>query len=158
MTNTRRTLCTASAAVASVLGLAGVAVSQEPAGEVAAIAVEKDAPFGEYLVDRQGRALYLFTPDRQAAGSTCYGACAEAWPPLTTEAAPRVLGAALKAEALGTITRRDGTKQVTYAGWPLYYYVRDDGPGEATGQDVHSFGGEWYLVSPAGQAIQKTRR
>ena len=58
-----------------------------------------------------------------------------------------------KASDLGTITRSDGTKQVTYDGHPLYYFVGDSGPGTATGQGSDGFGAKWWLVSPTGSDI-----
>ena len=58
-----------------------------------------------------------------------------------------------KASDLGTITRSDGTKQVTYDGHPLYYFVGDSGPGTAAGQGSDNFGAKWWLVSPAGSDV-----
>ena len=57
---------------------------------------------------------------------------------------------------LGTITRSDGTKQVTYKGHPLYYYAADTSPGQVTGQGSNSFGAKWWLVAPSGAAITKS--
>ena len=101
-----------------------------------------------FLTDRSGRAVYRWVKDTGDA-STCSGACAGAWPPVTTAGAPTASGSA-KASDLGTITRSDGTKQVTYDGHPLYYFVGDSGPGMAKGQNSNSFGAKWWLVSPAG--------
>ena len=127
--------------------------------EAAKVTVEESEQYGPYLADADGRALYLFTADQQgssdtAAQSNCYDACAEAWPPLLTEGEPQA-GEQVDASMLGTIERRGGAMQVTYNGWPLYYYVQDQGPGEATGQDVHGFGGEWYLVTPSGEKVDE---
>ena len=55
---------------------------------------------------------------------------------------------------LGTVERRDGSLQVTYNGWPLYYFVKDGKPGDTIGQDMEGFGGEWYLVSPDGDHVE----
>ena len=109
-------------------------------------------PYGSALVDRRGFALYRFTHDRSAS-STCYGACAVAWPPYVV--AKRSLGAGSGAHTglLGTVRRGDGRLQVTYAGRPLYYYVGDRRPGEVLCQGVTEFGGTWYVVAPDGQAI-----
>jgi len=60
---------------------------------------------------------------------------------------------AVRAQLLGTVQRRDGAMQVTYNGWPLYYYARDQNPGDTNGQDVEGFGGEWYLVTPEGHPV-----
>lgn len=105
---------------------------------------------GSILVDGQGRSLYLFTNDTQNSGaSSCTGDCLTNWPPLLSTEAPTA-GAGLDAAKLGTITRDDGTIQVTYNGWPLYLYSSDTAPGDVTGQGV---GGVWFLVSPDGNAI-----
>ena len=95
--------------------------------------------------------LYLFTKDTPNT-SVCYDKCATAWPPLLTTGAPAV-GDGVDASKLGTTTRKDGTVQVTYNGWPLYYYAGDLGAAETQGQDIESFGGEWYLLSPRGMVI-----
>jgi hypothetical protein len=58
-----------------------------------------------------------------------------------------------KASDLGTITRSDGTKQVTYDGHPLYYFEGDSGPGTASGQGSDGFGAKWWLVSPSGSDV-----
>lgn len=125
---------------------AGVPVTGE-----ANIMVSEVGTFGQALVDAQGRTLYLFTNDTQNSGtSACSGDCLAAWPPVTSQGAP-VAGTGLDATLLGTITRDDGTVQVTYNGWPLYYYAQDAAPGDAMGQGMN---GVWFLVSPTGTAIQ----
>jgi predicted lipoprotein with Yx(FWY)xxD motif len=104
---------------------------------------------GTFLTSGSGRAIYLWAKD-SGGMSACTGACASAWPPVTGTAT--VAGSA-KASDLGTITRSDGTKQVTYDGHPLYYFVGDSGPGTASGQGSDNFGAKWWLVSPAGSDI-----
>jgi hypothetical protein len=84
--------------------------------------------------------------------SNCNGACAGAWPPVTTTGAATATGGA-KASDIGTITRSDGTKQVTYDGHPLYYFSGDSGPGMASGQGSDAFGAKWWLVTPAGSDV-----
>jgi predicted lipoprotein with Yx(FWY)xxD motif len=106
---------------------------------------------GTYLVGPSGRALYLWVADSKNK-SVCSGACAKIWPPLTTTGSPGASGGAMSAD-LGTITRSDGTKQVTYKGHPLYYYAADTGPGTTTGEGSNSYGAKWWLVSPAGAAL-----
>jgi len=106
---------------------------------------------GTYLTDSSGRALYLWVADHNDA-STCKGACAQAWPPLTTKGAPAASGTVVAGD-LGTITRSGGGTQVTYKGHPLYYYAGDGGPGQTAGQGSDGFGAKWWLVSPAGAAI-----
>ena len=104
-----------------------------------------------FLTDSAGRALYLWTPDTKTK-SMCSGACASAWPPLTVKGAPTA-GTGATANDLGTINRSDGTKQVTYAGHPLYYFAGDKAAGQTNGEGSNGFGAPWYLVAPAGQQI-----
>lgn len=101
--------------------------------------------------DAKSVSLYLFEADTKAT-STCYDACAQAWPPLLTEGTP-VAGDQLDAGMLSTAQRKDGSTQVTYNGWPLYYFAKDQAPGDTQGQDVEGFGAEWYLISPQGQKV-----
>jgi predicted lipoprotein with Yx(FWY)xxD motif len=108
---------------------------------------------GKILVNAQGRTLYLFAPDKHGK-STCYGSCATYWPPLLVTGKP-VAGTGVKASLLGTTTRKDGKHQVTYNGHPLYTYVADSAAGKTSGQGLNLSGGLWWVVSPAGNAVQK---
>ncbi|MDO8185373.1 hypothetical protein Q5424_06820 [Conexibacter sp. JD483] len=111
-------------------------------------------PLGTILVDGQGRSLYLWEAD-SGSSSTCNGACAQEWPPLTTSGAAQASGGA-KAGMLGTTRRSDGTTQVTYAGHPLYSFAGDTAAGQTNGQDSDGFGAEWYVLTPTGAADKKT--
>ena len=104
---------------------------------------------GTFLTNGSGRAVYLWAKD---TGDMSNCACAGAWPPVTTTAAATATGSA-KASDIGTITRSDGTKQVTYDGHPLYYFSGDSGAGTATGQGSDGFGAKWWLVAPAGTDV-----
>jgi len=104
---------------------------------------------GTFLVDGDGRTLYLFTVDDPGV-SNCAEACLEAWPPLLADGDPTAAGAA-DAALVGTLTRDDGTLQVTYAGWPLYLFAADTAPGDINGQGVNDV---WFVVSPAGERIE----
>jgi predicted lipoprotein with Yx(FWY)xxD motif len=106
---------------------------------------------GNVLTNGSGRAVYLWVKDTGDM-SNCNGACAGAWPPVTTTGAATASGAA-KASDLGTITRSDGSKQVTYDGHPLYYFSGDSGPGTDTGQGSDGFGAKWWLVAPTGSDV-----
>jgi len=108
----------------------------------------KNDKLGSFLVDDKGMTLYLFTKDMPNT-TTCYDKCATAWPPLLTTGSP-VAGEGVDASKFGTTNRTDGTVQVTYNGWPLYYYAKDKAPGDVVGQDV---GGVWYVVSAAGDKV-----
>ncbi len=106
--------------------------------------------FGKVVVDGAGRTLYVYDVDTaNPSKSNCNGACATAWPPLLAgTGTPQVSG--VSASLVGTVTRSDGTKQITLAGWPLYYYANDAKAGDATGQAV---GGTWWVVGADGQKI-----
>ena len=106
---------------------------------------------GKFLADGQGRALYLFEADKGST-STCAGACAAAWPPVTASAMP-MAGGGVSQSLLGTTKRADGTEQLTYNGHPLYYFSADTGSGMAKGQGVKAFGADWYVVNAKGSKI-----
>jgi predicted lipoprotein with Yx(FWY)xxD motif len=107
-----------------------------------------NSSLGSILVDSSGRTLYLFKAD-SATKSACAGACASAWPPLLATGKPTA-GGGLTASKLGTITRSDGTQQVTYNGHPLYRYIGDTKPGDVTGQGLTAFGAAWFALTPSG--------
>ena len=111
----------------------------------------KTSSGGSFLTNSAGRAVYLFMAD-STGKSACSGACAAAWPPVIAASQPTAAGGA-QASDLGTITRSDGTKQVTYDGHPLYYFEGDTGPGTDKGQGLNGFGALWYLVAPSGSSI-----
>lgn len=101
----------------------------------------RQSPYGNYLTDGQGRSLYIYTKDTPDT-SVCYGQCQSLWPPLTGS----ILG-----NGIGSTTRSDGTQQVTFNKWPLYYYAGDNGQSMSLkGQTVDAM---WYLISPSGQPI-----
>ena len=112
----------------------------------------KTSSLGTFLVDANGRALYLWDADH-GSKSTCSGACAQAWPPVTTTGTPKASGA-VKASLLGTTKRADGSSEVTYAGHPLYTFAGDTQAGQTNGQGSNGFGAPWWVVSPAGKALQ----
>lgn len=118
-------------------------------GGAAIVSLGNVQELGMVLVDSEGMTLYDFHKDKGTT-SSCYGACAEGWPPLLSEGAPQV-GNGADDSKLGTTERKDGTTQVTYAGHPLYTYVVDQKPGEATGNDISAFGGEWYALQGNGE-------
>ncbi|ARS35006.1 hypothetical protein CA264_05875 [Pontibacter actiniarum] len=121
------------------------------AEEGAKLETRSTEELGAYLTDASGRSLYMFEAD-SSAQSNCYDACAEAWPPYTTEGTAEA-GVGVDAALVGAIQRTDGRMQVTYNGMPLYYYVKDSGAGQTTGQDIEDYGAEWYLVTPSGEKV-----
>lgn len=140
----------------SLLGLPATAAAQsDTAG--ARLEVEEQAPYGRYITDRAGHSLYMFGNDTRGGASTCTDACANAWPPYATDGETDA-GQGIDEDRLGTIEREDGTTQVTYAGWPLYYFNGDKQPGDALGQGIEHLGAPWHLVSPDGTAIRQGDR
>jgi len=103
---------------------------------------------GTVLVGTDGRTLYLFEKDKTPT-SMCSGACAAAWPPLTTSGNPKA-GSGTTSAKLTTNKRSDGKVQVVYAGHPLYYYAGDTKAGQTKGQGLDQFGAEWYTLAPSG--------
>ena len=97
------------------------------------------------LTNAKGFTLYSFAPDTPAT-SKCYGSCAAYWPPVTgtPPTSPGVPG------RVGTITRTDGTEQLTYNGHPLYTYIGDTAPGQARGNNLNLNGGLWHEVTVTG--------
>jgi predicted lipoprotein with Yx(FWY)xxD motif len=108
----------------------------------------RDSQFGPVLFSGSDRALYLFTRDARRK-SRCYGECAVAWPPFYAKARPRA-GKGVDASLLGTTKRRDGRRQVTYRGQPLYFYEHDP-KGQVLCNDVVEFGGTWFALDAAGK-------
>jgi len=128
---------------------AAAAGSGSPASST--VITTKTSSGGSFLTNGAGRAIYLFMAD-STGKSTCDGACASAWPPVIATGQPTATGGA-QASDLSTITRSDGTKQVTYDGHPLYYFTGDTGPGTDKGQGLDGFGAKWWLVAPTGSSI-----
>jgi predicted lipoprotein with Yx(FWY)xxD motif len=125
---------------------------EQPGAESKAAAALTVKVANGMLADAAGRTLYLWEAD-QGDQSACDGACAQAWPPLTTDGKPAA-GEGAKADLLGTSKRADGTLGVTYAGHPLYYFTGEQAPGDANGKGSDGFGAKWWPVSPAGAAIE----
>jgi predicted lipoprotein with Yx(FWY)xxD motif len=138
----------AAAAPASSAPAAGSPASASATGTV--ITTEAGSA-GAFLTSGSGRTVYLWAKDGTNM-SACSGACAAAWPPVTATGKLTATGGA-KASDLGTITRSDGTKQVTYDGHPLYYFVGDSSPDQTAGQGSDAFGAKWWLVAPSGAQI-----
>jgi predicted lipoprotein with Yx(FWY)xxD motif len=141
----------AAAALSLTFGLSVASAASSSGGAGTKVAVHS-SKLGRILVDRRGRTLYLFEKDKKGK-SACYGACASYWPPLLTRAKP-VAGARVKAKLLGVTRRKNGTRQVTYAGHPLYRYVADSKAGQTTGEGSTLFGAGWDVVAPSGKKIE----
>jgi predicted lipoprotein with Yx(FWY)xxD motif len=102
---------------------------------------------GEVVENENGFVLYRFDGDsNNPAKSNCNGDCAKVWEPaLTNDGKPTLKGVA--ANVVGTVTRADGTKQLTIKGWPVYHYIGDKTPGTWKGQNVS---GKWFVIKPDG--------
>jgi predicted lipoprotein with Yx(FWY)xxD motif len=135
---------TASAVAALSPGLAS-------AGSRGITIAARGSAYGTVLFDGRGRALYAFTKDSRNR-SRCAGACAAAWPVAYTSGRPRA-GGGVRSRLLGSIARRGGGRQVTYAGRPLYYYV-GDGVGQIRCQNVFEYGGTWLVVRGSGALVR----
>jgi predicted lipoprotein with Yx(FWY)xxD motif len=107
---------------------------------------------GNVLVNSAGHTLYLFEKD-QNGRSACEGTCAGYWPPLISKGQPMALRG-LNQALVGTTARADGTKQVTYAGHPVYMFVQDAKAGQTNGEGLTDFGGAWDALSPSGASIE----
>jgi predicted lipoprotein with Yx(FWY)xxD motif len=163
MSRTRLTILLAGSAVLPILtlpvagaapatGAPPVASPQSATVSAAKKTVEvRTTRLGKILVDSQGRTLYLFKKDTRGR-SACSGECAKFWPPLRVAGKPTV-GSGVSASKLGTISRSDGKRQVTYNGHPLYTFLQDSRPGQTNGQGVTAFGAAWFALSPAGSQI-----
>jgi predicted lipoprotein with Yx(FWY)xxD motif len=138
-----------SASGESSAGSENKSASSESSGGSAAVMSLGHTNDGMVLVDSNGMTVYDFHKDKGTT-SSCYGACEQAWPPVTTEGEPTA-GNGASASKLGTTERKDGTMQVTYAGHPLYTFVEDKKPGEANGNDTSAFGAQWYALKGNGE-------
>ncbi|WP_081661365.1 plastocyanin/azurin family copper-binding protein [Halopiger djelfimassiliensis] len=136
------------AAVADELG---VVFDHDDTDETTPTVQARDHPeYGTVLVGPDGMTVYAFDNDVQGAGeSACTGECADAWPPLTVEGEP-VAGDDVAA-SLETFDRETGETQVMAAGRPLYYFARDEEPGDAEGQGVNDV---WWVLDPSGAPIR----
>ncbi len=126
-------------------GSNGAALTGTPVGT-------SSGSLGVFLVDGQGRTLYMFDGDPEGT-SGCYDACATAWPPLATTGDPTATGDVDQKE-LSTSTRTDGITQVLYSGHPLYTYAQDATPGQTTGQGLTQQGGMWWVVGADGTPVK----
>ena len=120
-----------------------------PASSATSLMLAKNPTLGSFLADDQGRTLYLFTKDTKGT-SNCYDKCAQAWPPLVSSAQLTAQDG-VSTGLISTTVRTDGSMQVTYNGWPLYYFAADKTAGDVNGQAV---GKVWWVVSGEGNPIK----
>jgi predicted lipoprotein with Yx(FWY)xxD motif len=152
--STPQSAATSAAATNPASSSAAAAPASSSSSSTAATVIKTGtSSLGTILTDSAGRSLYLFESD-SSTKSTCSGACAQAWPPLTTTSTP-IAAHGVTADLLGTIKRDDGTLQVTYAGHPLYYFAGDTQAGDINGEGSQAFGAAWDLLDPSGKKIVK---
>jgi predicted lipoprotein with Yx(FWY)xxD motif len=132
---------------AAVSGVAHASADAQPSLTV------RSSSYGAILFDGRGRALYVFTRDRRGGASRCYGACARAWP-VYFASSRLIAGKGVKRSLIGTVRRRDGRRQITYNGRPLYYYVGDKSAGQVSCQNVAEYGGTWLVMRPNGALVR----
>ena len=147
-----RSLVLAILVVVTASFAAGSGIARASADAQATLTV-RSSSFGSILFDGRGRALYAFTRDRRGGASRCYGACAQKWP-VYFAGGRLVAGKGVKRSLVGTTRRRDGRRQITYNGRPLYYYVGDKSAGQVSCQNVAEFGGTWLVVRPSGALVR----
>ncbi len=141
------------AAVSAVGSVSGPANAQSATTTVAAKPIKlgiRTSALGPIMVDGSGMSLYMFAPDRYNV-SVCEGQCLTAWPPVMLQPGQSLssieLSGGLRYSKLGYALRENGSRQVTYNGWPLYYWFRDAKPGDTLGQWV---GNVWWVLSDEG--------
>ena len=133
-----------SASSTSAVGQGNLGAQSASAGK---LQVSANPELGDVLTDATGLTLYRFDEDTaEPPKSNCNGDCATAWPPVPADDASA--GAGIDKALLGEVTRADGSKQLTIAGWPAYRYAKDTKAGDLTGQGV---GGKWYALAPTGK-------
>jgi predicted lipoprotein with Yx(FWY)xxD motif len=116
------------------------------------VATKNNDSLGTILsAGKKNTTVYLFEADKNGK-SACDADCQAVWPPVTGKAS---VGPDAKSSELGTIKLSGGKEQVTYAGHPLYWYVKDTDSEDAYGQGIDSFGAEWYVLNAAGAKVEK---
>ena len=139
-------------AAASTSQAASAATTPASAATGSAVTIQTTTgALGTFLTDGTGRTLYMWVADSPNT-STCSGQCATYWPPVTTTGKP-VAGSGVTADKLGVFARSDGSQQVSYNGWPLYYFAPDKQPGDTKGQGNNGFGALWWVLDASGTPI-----
>lgn len=143
-----------AAIVAVIASSSGAKKTTQPPVAAGSALSLRQTSVGKTLTDANGRTLYLFAADKPNL-STLSAAGRAVWPPFTSAVVPKATGGA-QASRIGATTTAGGVTQVTYNGHPLYYFVRDQKPGQLLGQGLNEFGARWYVLSGAGAAITAT--
>jgi predicted lipoprotein with Yx(FWY)xxD motif len=145
-------LLAAAALLSSASATGAPARRDSVAAEPKLVLKLRSTRYGRILFDGRDRVLYGFTRDKRGGKSSCYGACARAWPVYFSRGRVSALSG-VRQSLIGRVRRRDGRYQVTYNGWPLYFYAHE-GPREVRCQNVDEFGGLWLVVRPNGRLVR----
>jgi predicted lipoprotein with Yx(FWY)xxD motif len=148
---TRIAIAAVAAVALAAAGVAAAAAVTHQSSRKGTVTLHK-TKLGKVLATKSGMTLYLFVADRHGR-SVCYGACAANWPPLLVKGKPSA-GTGVKAKLLGVTKRKDGKRQVTYKGRPLYRFALDKKAGQTAGEGQNFFGGLWWGVSATGKAVK----
>jgi predicted lipoprotein with Yx(FWY)xxD motif len=155
----RRFVATAAALAAvaalAVIGLGSASAGVASAHKAVTVSTRSVHGLGTILVDSRGRTLYMFVPDKRKKVTCTSVSCVAAWPPLKLTGAKAVAAGKAKQSLISSDPNPKGGKVVTYAHWPLYTYIGDTKPGQASGQALNLNGGLWYVLSPTGAVIKK---
>jgi predicted lipoprotein with Yx(FWY)xxD motif len=135
------------------IGVAAVAADARAHTAAAPTVSQRSTKLGTILINSKGLTLYLWAKDKNGK-SVCSGACASVWPLLLISGKPTA-GPGVQASKLGEYKTSNGKYEVTYNHHPLYTFVSDIKAGQTTGQGNTTFGGPWWVVSTAGNAITK---
>ena len=136
------------------LGVGVAMAASSSSGSTVTVRAVRSKSFGLILVNARGRTLYRYTVDRKSVNLCSADAtCNKYWPPMLVKAGAKpTAGAGAKAAKLGTIkSKKAGMRQVTYAGWPLYFFAGDTGAAQTKGQ---GFEKEWYVVNTSGALVK----
>src|SRR5947209_5191153 len=117
-------------------------------GQATALKLSQTTALGQFLGDGNGRTLYIYARDSKDT-PTCYDDCAKNWPAFTTQGKSAALDG-VNAAMIGTAQRKEGTTQVTYNGWPLYYWNADVKAGDTFGQGI---GNVWWVIQSTGDTV-----
>jgi predicted lipoprotein with Yx(FWY)xxD motif len=147
------TRCAAAVAVALLATACGGSSGASHAAASSPTLTSRQTRFGRILTNGAGDTLYMFAIDTPHKSNCPRGACTAVWPPLEVHGRPTVAGGVNPA-LVGEITRPSGAHQVTYAGWPLYTYSGDSGPGSTAGQALDQYGGYWYVITVQGRVVK----
>jgi predicted lipoprotein with Yx(FWY)xxD motif len=148
----RIALATVAAVALAAAGVAAAAAVTHQSSAASGTVNLHKTKLGKVLAGKSGKTLYLFMADKHGK-SACYGKCATNWPPLM--ASKPTAGTGVRSALLGTTKRKNGAKQVTYAGHPLYFFKLDKAAGQTNGEGLDFFGGKWYGVNSAGKAVKR---